>query len=233
MIHARSVQRLLHATSCGLVCRAHHSDQWRPSAIPCVQKTRGLPARRTVGPKTTRAQFPWHTTAPNRASSQYFSQAASRSPYRYRITDPHRAEVVEADALADQLRFTPTTEAEGELWRHVWAQVAIPRQREQKRLHAAIQIAGVDMQDAHQIPLRHIVGYIAGSRRNAVVNICPAIRSNPCVIIRPRNCSSVNEWVKFGNNAPDLIKSMHRAGKNFGFRVLISILRASTTPSGA
>src|SRR5262245_50809647 len=66
------------------------------------------------------------------AANQCFSQAASRSPYRYRITHPHLAEVVKCDALADQLRFEPATEAEGELRRHVRAQVTIPRQRKQK-----------------------------------------------------------------------------------------------------
>jgi len=85
------------------------------------------------------------------AANQYFSQAASRSPYRYWITHPHLAKVVKSDALADQFRFKPTTEAEGELRRHFWAQVTIPRQRQQKRFHTSIQIAGADMQDAHQI----------------------------------------------------------------------------------
>src|SRR5215472_1148095 len=96
----------------------------------------------------------WSTRTPNRgakddqgpsvvahngiepAAKQYFLQAVSRSPYRNRIADPHFAEVVECDAFADQLRFKPATEAESELRRHVRAQVAISRQREQKRFYA-------------------------------------------------------------------------------------------------
>jgi hypothetical protein len=85
------------------------------------------------------------------AANQYFLKAVPRSPYRYRIPDPHLAEVVKCDPFADQLGLEPATEAESELRRHVSAQMAIPRQREQKCFYAAIQIAGADMQDAHQI----------------------------------------------------------------------------------
>jgi hypothetical protein len=72
------------------------------------------------------------------AASEDFLQAASRSPYRMGITDPDLAEIVEWDALADQLPFESASEAERELRRHVRAQVAISRQREQKRLYASV-----------------------------------------------------------------------------------------------
>jgi hypothetical protein len=84
-------------------------------------------------------------------ANEYLSQTAPRSPYRKRITDPHFAEVVEWDALADQLPFKSSIEAESELRRQVRAQVTIPRHREQKRLYAPVQIACTDMQDTHKI----------------------------------------------------------------------------------
>lgn len=73
------------------------------------------------------------------AANEHFLQTAPRSPYRKRITDPHFAEVVEWDALADQLPFKSAIEAESQLRRHVRAQVMIPRHREQKRLYAPVQ----------------------------------------------------------------------------------------------
>jgi hypothetical protein len=85
------------------------------------------------------------------ATSEYLLQTASGSPYRNRIADPHLAEVVEWDALADQLPLKPASEAEGELRHHLRTQVTIPRQRDQKRFYASIQITGINMQDAHQI----------------------------------------------------------------------------------
>jgi hypothetical protein len=60
-------------------------------------------------------------------ANEYLSQAASRSPHRNRIADPHFAKVVERDALADQLPFESTIETESELRRYVRAQVTIPR----------------------------------------------------------------------------------------------------------
>jgi hypothetical protein len=83
------------------------------------------------------------------AARENFLQAVSRSPYRNRITDPYFAEVVECDALANQLPFESAVETESERRRHVRAQVLIPREREQKRLYASVQIAGADMQDPH------------------------------------------------------------------------------------
>src|SRR5260370_35870136 len=76
------------------------------------------------------------------AADEYFLQPVSRSPYRNRTTDRHFAEIVKCDAVPDQLCFKPAAEAESELWGHVRAQVAISRQREQKRFHPAVQIAG-------------------------------------------------------------------------------------------
>src|SRR5262249_1637487 len=72
------------------------------------------------------------------AASEYLLQAASRSPHRKRITDPHLAEIVEWDALADQLPFDSAVETESEFRRHVRTKVTIPRKREQKRLHAPV-----------------------------------------------------------------------------------------------
>jgi hypothetical protein len=45
------------------------------------------------------------------------------------------------------------SKTESERRRHVRARMTIPRQREQKRFDTPIQIAGDDMQDAHQITL--------------------------------------------------------------------------------
>jgi hypothetical protein len=85
------------------------------------------------------------------AVTEYFLQAVPRSPYRNRITDPHFAEVVECDALADQVSFETTTETESELRCHVRAEAMIPRKSGQKRFHAPVQIAGSKMQDTHEI----------------------------------------------------------------------------------
>jgi hypothetical protein len=85
------------------------------------------------------------------AVTEYFLQAVPRSPYRNRMTDPHFAEVMECDALADQVAFETAIETESELWCHVRAEVMIPGKRGQKRFHAAVQIAGSEMQDTHEI----------------------------------------------------------------------------------
>jgi hypothetical protein len=61
------------------------------------------------------------------AANEYFSQTASCSPYRSRIADPHSAEVVEWDALPDQLPFKSAIKTKSEFRRHLRTQVTIPR----------------------------------------------------------------------------------------------------------
>jgi hypothetical protein len=85
------------------------------------------------------------------ALTEYFLQAVPRSPYRNRITDPHFTEVVECDALADQVSFETAIKTESELRCHVRAEVVIPRKSGQKRFHAPVRIPGSEMQDTHEI----------------------------------------------------------------------------------
>jgi len=44
VLNARSMQRLLRRIGCGLVRNTNRSSQWRPSTLPCAQRTRAASA---------------------------------------------------------------------------------------------------------------------------------------------------------------------------------------------